>query len=100
MFSDSLLADIKKGRLFMAISNDDLKKLVELLPEEAKQSAYDYLEYLTLRHNRPDWDEIAGMEPDDLPLSNEEKRQLNSDSEYVTWEEAMRELDLPTDLKW
>jgi hypothetical protein len=88
-----------EGKDIMAISNDDLKRLVELLPDEAKQSAYDYLEYLTLRHHRPDWDEIAQMEPDDLPLSDEEKRQLNSDVEDVTWDEAMRELNLPTGLK-
>lgn len=82
----------------MAISNDDLKRLVEMLPEEAKQSAYDYLKYLSIRH-RPDWDEIAQMEPDDIPLSEEEEQQLRGNSEFMSWEEAMRELNLPTDIK-
>jgi hypothetical protein len=34
----------------VVISNDDLNRLVEMLPEEAKQSAYDYLTYLALIH--------------------------------------------------
>ena len=83
----------------MAISNDDLFKLVKILPEEAKQSAYDYLKFLTIRNKRPSWDEIAQMEPDDLPLSKEEEWQLKNNTEFVSWEEAMRELNLPTNLK-
>jgi hypothetical protein len=83
----------------VVISNDDLNRLVARLPEEAKQSAYDYLAYLALMHHRPDWHEIAQLTPDDMPLSEEERRQLNSDTGYMTWEDAMRELDLPTELK-
>ncbi|EHQ89586.1 hypothetical protein [Desulfosporosinus youngiae] len=83
----------------MAISNDDLLKLVKILPEEAKQSAYDYLKYLTIGHRRPDWDEIDLMEPDDIPLSEEEERQMNNNTEFVSWEDAMHELNLPTDIK-
>ncbi|MFZ3131058.1 MAG: hypothetical protein WA125_08155 [Desulfosporosinus sp.] len=60
----------------MAISNDDLLKLVEILPEEAKQSAYDFLKFLTIGHKRPDWDEIDLLEPDDIPLSEEKERQM------------------------
>ena len=83
----------------MAISNDDLFKLVKILPEEARRSAYDYLKFLAIRHTRPDWDEIAQMEPDDLSLSEEEEWQLKNNAEFVSWEEAMRELNLPTDIK-
>lgn len=61
----------------MAISKQELIKLIELLPDDASQSAYDYLKYLSISH-RPDWDEIARMEPDDVPLSEEEERQLKS----------------------
>lgn len=82
----------------MAISKQELIKLIELLPEDASQSAYDYLKYLTIRH-RPDWDEISRMEPDDVPLSEEEERQLKSAAEFMSWEEAMSELNLPTDIK-
>jgi hypothetical protein len=51
------------------------------------------------RNTRPDWDEIAKLDPDDIPLSNEEQRQLNSESGFVSWEKAMNELELPTDTK-
>ncbi|MDR3583882.1 MAG: hypothetical protein P4L59_00985 [Desulfosporosinus sp.] len=82
----------------MAISNDDIFKLVNILPEEAKQTAYDFLKSLTIGHTRPDWDEIEQMEPDDIPLSDEELRQLNSDAGFVTGEEAKREFGLQVDL--
>lgn len=51
------------------------------------------------QHTRPDWDEITKLDPDDEPLSMEEQRQLNSESFFISWEEAMNELDLPTDTK-
>ena len=81
----------------MSITNDDLFKLVNSLPEETKQSAYDFLKFLTVHHSRPDWDEIMKMEPDDIPLSEEELLQLNSDG-FVTGEEAKREFGLQVDL--
>ena len=83
----------------MAISNDDIFKLVNILPEEAKRSAYDFLKFLTIRDTRPDWDEIDQMEPDDIPLSEEEEWQLKNNTEFVSWEDAMHELNLPTDIK-
>jgi len=69
-----------------------------MLPEETKQSAYDFLRFLT-RHTRPDWDEINQMVPDDLPLSEEEKLQLKSKTDLMSWEDAMHELNLPADIK-
>ena len=83
----------------MAISNDDIFRLVSILPEETKQSAYDFLKFLTTRHTRPDWDEIDLMEPDDIALSEEEKLQLKNNTEFMSWEDAMHELNLPTDIK-
>jgi len=82
----------------MSISNNDLFKLVSILPEETKQSAYDFLRFLAIGHPRPDWDEIMKMKPDDIPLSAEEEKQLKS-AEFVNWEEAMHELNLPADIK-
>lgn len=81
----------------MAISNEKLVELVEKLPESAKKSAYDYLKYLTLIHTRYTWDEILEMEPDENPLSEIEELQLKNNSEFLTWEEAMNELNLPSD---
>jgi len=82
----------------MSVNNDDIVKLVDMLPEETKQSAYDFLRFLT-RHTRPDWDEISQMEPDDTPLSEEEKLQLKNKTEFMSWEDAMHELNLPADIK-
>lgn len=83
----------------MSISNNDLFKLVNILPEETKQSAYDFLRFLAIGHPRPDWDEIMKMEPDDIPLSAEEEKQLHDNTEFVSWEAAMNELNLPADIK-
>ena len=82
----------------MSINKEDILKLVNILPEETKQSAYDFLRFLT-RHTRPDWDEINQMEPDDTPLSEEEKLQLKNKTEFMSWEDAMHELNLPADIK-
>lgn len=81
----------------MAISNEKLVELVEKLPESAKKSAYDYLKYLTVSHMRPYWEEIMEMEPDENPLSETEELQLKNNSEFVSWEDAMNELNLPSD---
>ena len=35
---------------------------------------------------------------DEEPLTEEEKRQLESNTGYVTWEEGRRELGLPSDI--
>lgn len=83
----------------MAINKSELLKLFEQLPETAQQSAYDYLLFLSMKQNRLDWHEIEKLDPDEVPLSEEEQKQLNSESGFVSWEEAMDELDLPTDLK-
>ncbi|WP_085994186.1 hypothetical protein [Oceanobacillus senegalensis] len=83
----------------MAISNDELVEMVKKLPQSAKKSAYDYLKYLTISHTRPNWDEIMELDPDGTPLTEEEERQLKNNSEFVSWEEALNELNLPTDTK-
>lgn len=83
----------------MSVSKDHIWQIFERLPETAQQSAYDYLQYLSIKHNQLDWDEIKQLAPDEVPLSEEEQRQLNSDSGFMSWEEAMNELNLPTDTK-
>ncbi|CAM3677570.1 hypothetical protein EDM52_23195 [Brevibacillus invocatus] len=82
----------------MAVNKEDVIKLFELLPEDAKQSAFDYLQFLSIRHTRPDWKEIDKMEPDAEPLTEEELRQMKSDAGYVTGEDAKREFGLQIDL--
>lgn len=83
----------------MAISNVQLFRIIESLPETAKKSAYDYLKYLVFTHSRPDWEEIMQMEPDEIELSEEEERQLRENSGFVSWEDAMNELKISTDIK-
>jgi hypothetical protein len=50
-------------------------------------------------HSRLDWKDIAKLDPDDEPLSKEETKQWDSKLGLMSWEEAMNELDLPTDTK-
>ena len=69
----------------MVISNEDLIKLVNVLPEEAKQSAYDFLRFLTTRNTQPEQVEIDQMDRDDI-ISNEEEWQLKNNTEFVSWE--------------
>lgn len=83
----------------MAINKEAVIRLFEQLPETAQQSAFDFLQFLSTQHRRNDWNDIAKLEPDGEPLSDEEKRQLESQSGFMSWEEAMRELDLPVDTK-
>ncbi|HEY2493716.1 MAG TPA: hypothetical protein VGI33_12525 [Paenibacillus sp.] len=83
----------------MAVNKDEILEMFERLPDTAQQSAYDYLQYLSTRHTRLDWDEVAKLDHDDVSLSTAEQRQLNSDNGFMSWEEAMNELDLPTDTK-
>ena len=94
-----MVRETHKGELTLAISNEKLVELVEQLPESAKKSAYNYLKYLMISHNRPNWDEIMEMEPDETPLTEEEERQLKNNSEFVSWEDALNELNLPIDVK-
>src|SRR5690625_2642485 len=81
----------------MAINNEDIIRLFERLPEKAKQSAFDYMQYLFVQ-DRPDWNEISRIDPDDIPFSEEETQQLNNDEGFVTGEEAKREFNLKIDL--
>jgi len=83
----------------MSINKKDLIDLIEQLPDSAQRSAYDYLNFLVYDNvTRPDWDEIARIEPDTIPLSEEEQRQLGSKEGFITGEEAKREFNLQIDL--
>jgi hypothetical protein len=83
----------------MAIDKNKVMQIFDQLTESAQQSAFDFMQYLSEKQNQLDWDDIAKLEPDAVPLSEEEERQLNSESGFMSWEEAMNELNLPTDIK-
>ncbi len=81
----------------MAVNKEDVMKLFDQLPEKEKQSAFDYIQFLAIK-DRPDWNEIAQLEPDDIPLSDEELQQLNANEGYITGSEANHEFKLKVDL--
>ncbi|MDF2720961.1 MAG: hypothetical protein K0Q59_636 [Paenibacillus sp.] len=83
----------------MAIDKNKVWQMFDQLTESAQQSAFDFIQYLSAKQNRLDWDDIAKLEPDATPLSEEEERQVISESGFMSWEEAMNELNLPTDIK-
>ena len=83
----------------MAVDKNKVLQIFEQLPESAQQSAFDFIQYLSAKQKQLDWEDIAKLEPDANPLSEEEERQLNSESGFMSWEEAMNELNLPTDIK-
>jgi hypothetical protein len=83
----------------MAVDKKKLMQIFEQLPESSKQSAFDFIQYLSTKQNQLDWEDVAKLEVDAVPLSEEEERQLNSDSGFMSWEEAMDELNLSTDTK-
>lgn len=84
----------------MVVRKEDIHILVERLQEHDQKTVYDFLQYLIERSEKKPsgWAEIDKAKPDDEPLTKEELRQLNSDSGYVTGEEAKREFGLQVDL--
>ncbi|MOA19899.1 hypothetical protein D3C78_1403080 [compost metagenome] len=83
----------------MAVDKNKVMQVFDQLTESAQQSAFDFMQYLSAKQKQLDWDDIAKLEPDAVSLSEEEERQLNSESGFMSWEEAMNELNLPTDIK-
>lgn len=83
----------------MAVDKNKVLQIFDQLTESDQQSVFDFMQYLSAKQNQLDWDDIAKLEPDAAPLSEEEERQLNSESGFMSWEEAMNELNLPTDIK-
>lgn len=83
----------------MAVDKHKVLQMFEQLTESAQQSAFDFIQYFSAKQNQLDWDDIAKLEQDAEPLSKEEERQLHSESGFMSWEEAMNELNLPTDMK-
>lgn len=78
----------------MAIRMDDLQSLFERLNEEDQKTVIDFMQYLIDRSDKKPsaWKAIEAEEPDNIPLNEEEKMQLESDDEYISWEQAKNEL--------
>jgi arylamine N-acetyltransferase len=83
----------------MSVNKKDLFDLIEQLPDSAQRSAYDYLNFLVHDHEEKlDWEQLSRLAPDSVPLSEEEKQQLNSKEGFITGEEVKREFNLQIDL--
>ncbi|UOF89853.1 hypothetical protein LSG31_18555 [Fodinisporobacter ferrooxydans] len=80
----------------MSVRKYDVYQLFDRLNENDQKTVYDFMQYLAHRSNEvPEaWRKIEESEPDDEPLTEEEKQQLSSEDEYVDWEQAKRELGL------
>lgn len=78
----------------MAITKDDLYKMIDRLSESDAASAFDYLQFLITRSgakkNRS-WGEITKLPPDGEPLSEEELRQLAAPDDYISLARAAKE---------
>lgn len=76
--------------------NQDLFKKIERLPAHHQKTVNDFVEFLITRDERPDWDDIDRLEPDDVPLSEEEMAQIRDDDRegFVTGEEAVCEFKI------
>lgn len=83
----------------MVVRKEDLHHLVDQLPEQVRATAFDFLQHLLDRSDhRLTWDEIDQLEPDEEPLSEDARRQLSSDSGYVSGEDVKREFGLQVDI--
>jgi len=85
----------------MAIRKEDLYKMVESLSAEDKKAAFDFMEFLIERskNKKPEsWQKIDELEGDNDPLTEEERKQLESKDGYISGEDAKREFGLQVDL--
>ena len=78
----------------MALRGEDLSKMFERLNETDKETVYTFIQFLIERSEKKPlpWKKIDQAEPDNEPLNQEELQQLCSEEEYVSWEQARREL--------
>jgi hypothetical protein len=73
-------------------TSDKLHKMINQLGEKEQEEAYDVLnKFFRKSMTKRAWQEIDNRQPEDIPFSEEEKRQMEEDGEYVSWEDAKRE---------
>ncbi|MGD6968351.1 hypothetical protein ACQCVP_18125 [Rossellomorea vietnamensis] len=85
----------------MAVRKEDLFRMVDSLSKEDKKAALDFIEFLVERskNKKPQsWQDIDELDSDDETLTDEERKQLNSEEGYVSGEDAKREFGLQIDL--
>lgn len=78
----------------MSILKENLYSMIDALNDEQRSSVYDFAQYLIDRQIKDFRNEIDSKEPDNNPLTDEEKEQINDGDEFISMEEAKRELGL------
>ncbi|MGM7634992.1 hypothetical protein [Bacillus sp. Hm123] len=70
----------------MAISKEELYRLIDRLDQQDEKAAFDFLEFLVQRSKKQmtGWEKIDMADQDHEPLSREELEQLNSEEGYVS----------------
>ncbi|MHB1626956.1 MAG: hypothetical protein ACYCVB_01080 [Bacilli bacterium] len=73
-----------------------IEEVIRRLSAEDQRAVADFAEYLLHRRRMEGniWERLAALDPDDEPLSEEEKRQLLAPDEYISLEDVKRELGL------
>lgn len=76
------------------IDKKKLDHLLNQLDDECQKSVIEYAQFLVFKHSRSkDIEEFYNSLPEVVePLSDEEKRQLQRNSEWVDWDELERTL--------
>lgn len=85
----------------MAVRKEDLYRMVESLSNEDKKTAFDFIQFLAERSNNKkpqSWQDIDELDSDEEPLTDEERKQLESEEGYISGEDAKCEFGLQVDL--
>jgi len=75
---------------------ESIEEVIRRLSPEDQRTVADLAEYLLHRRQMQEdvWRKLSDLDPDDEPLSEEEKRQLQAPDEYISLEDVKRELGL------
>jgi hypothetical protein len=76
----------------LGVEKADLHRLVDVLRDSDQNVVYEFMRYIVDKYKDPYY-EIKLKEPDDIPLNEEELAQFK-DTEFVSWEEAKRDLEV------
>lgn len=89
---DDIMSLIMEEGENVSIRKKELQQMFDRLEDRDKKTVYDFMRFL-LEHPNP-YHEIDKREPDDIPLSAEEKEQMSGKRNFVSLEDAKRELGL------
>ncbi|WP_100013252.1 hypothetical protein [Lentibacillus sediminis] len=73
--------------------------MVDALDDQRFSSAYDFMKFLMDHRINDFWADIDAKEPNKEPLTQEEKEQTKDENEFVSMDDAKRELGI-SNIKW